>query len=428
MAPANGDLQLLKADYREAYKLGKTLGQGAFGKVKLATRRSDGIEVAVKLVNTNEWSERERKQFENEIRTLYELQHPNIVRLFDVYESEPRQYAMIMELASGGELFDRIQQRGSFSEQEAQFVMRKLLSALAYMHKKDIAHRDLKPENIMYATGEENSEPKLTDFGFAKKAQPIEEDVPAGATSPPPGALKTRLGSPNYVAPEILTSKTGYSTSVDIWSMGVILYILLCGYFPFYHENERELYRQIKAGKFDMPVEEWGHVSDNAKDLVRKMLQINPKKRITAHQALRHPWLRGEASSEIMPEETLKAFSDMNRIRKRSFKGAAQAIAAAVRTEKARGGEGKAEVGDVAVLAIQKARRAAAAAEEDKEYTNASMAFADEITSDEVRRPEPKGGAGRAAAGGAGARKPMHPAQAGNSGGGSPMCTSCALM
>ena len=257
------------------------------------------------------------------------------------------------------QLFDRIQAKGSFSETEAQAVMRKLLGALAYMHKKRIAHRDLKPENIMYKSATTDSEPALTDFGFAKKAQPIEEDVPQGGAAPPPGALKTRLGSPNYVAPEILTSKTGYDTAVDIWSVGVILYILLCGYFPFFHESERELYRQIKSGKYDMPDEEWRHVSNNAKDLVRKMLTLDPKKRITAHNALRHPWLRGKASGEVFPEEQLKAFADMQKIRKRSFKQAGKAVAAALRTAKAGGqGGGNANVGDVAVLATQKALRA----------------------------------------------------------------------
>lgn len=403
------------------------------------------------------------------------VQHPNIVRLFEVYEFEPRQYAMIMELASGGEvrrascvppaglttpflapdyppkhsllltravgatacdhgpiiqLFDRIQAKGSFSETEAQAVMRKLLGALAYMHKKRIAHRDLKPENIMYKSATTDSEPALTDFGFAKKAQPIEEDVPQGGAAPPPGALKTRLGSPNYVAPEILTSKTGYDTAVDIWSVGVILYILLCGYFPFFHESERELYRQIKSGKYDMPDEEWRHVSNNAKDLVRKMLTLDPKKRITAHNALRHPWLRGKASGEVFPEEQLKAFADMQKIRKRSFKQAGKAVAAALRTAKAGGqGGGNANVGDVAVLATQKARRAAAANQAGAAYPAASMAFADEITSEEVRRPEPKaaGDAGGAATKG---KSAMHEANAGGNSTPEPGCNpaSCVTM
>jgi hypothetical protein len=358
------------------------------------------------------------------------VQHPNIVRLFEVYEFEPRQYAMIMELASGGELFDRIQAKGSFSETEAQAVMRKLLGALAYMHKKRIAHRDLKPENIMYKSATTDSEPALTDFGFAKKAQPIEEDVPQGGAAPPPGALKTRLGSPNYVAPEILTSKTGYDTAVDIWSVGVILYILLCGYFPFFHESERELYRQIKSGKYDMPDEEWRHVSNNAKDLVRKMLTLDPKKRITAHNALRHPWLRGKASGEVFPEEQLKAFADMQKIRKRSFKQAGKAVAAALRTAKAGGqGGGNANVGDVAVLATQKARRAAAANQAGAAYPAASMAFADEITSEEVRRPEPKaaGEAGGAATKG---KSAMHEANAGGKSTPGPGCNpaSCVTM
>lgn len=415
---------ILKEDYKAKYSTGRTLGQGAFGKVKMGTRKSDNLDVAIKFVNSSEWSERERAQFENEVNVLFELNHPNIVRLYEVYEFEPRHYAMVMELARGGELFDRIQAKGSFSESEAASVMRKLLGALAYMHKKKIAHRDLKPENIIYADASEESDVKLTDFGFAKKslALGIDDENGGAATmlapssaakgqAPPPGALKTRLGSPNYVAPEILASKTGYGVGVDIWSMGVILYILLCGYFPFYHENERELYRQIKAGKFEMPEEEWGSISKNAKDLIKQMLAVNPKRRISASDALRHPWLRpGAASGELLSDEALAAFSEFNKDRKRSFRGAVETITAALRVEKletqmrsadnAGGLTPVAEsasaseiqpagVGDIATIAMQKARRAAAAKDEGGVYPVASVTFANELTGSTTRIPAP---------------------------------------
>ena len=189
---------------------------------------------------------------------MREIIHPNAVRLYAVYEYEPQKYAMVMEYAAGGELFERIQEKGNFNEEEASSIMRQLLQCLNFMHSDDhkIAHRDLKPENILFSSRGKDAEVKLTDFGFAKRVSSKDPHNMLNPDGPMGNVFTTRLGSPNYVAPEILASrKSAYGVEVDVWSLGVILYIMLCGYFPFYSDSEKELYKQIKGAKYDFPGE-----------------------------------------------------------------------------------------------------------------------------------------------------------------------------
>ena len=294
-------------DFNLEYDLGGTIGQGTFGKVKKATDKKTGQVVAVKMLGGKSFGTNELRAFLNECDILCEIDHANVPILHGIYECS-RKYTMIMEYASGGELFERIQSQGSFNEEAAANITRQLLSVLQYIHDKRIAHRDLKPENILFADCERDlgkATVKLIDFGFAKRMAP--HDAPPPREAQPKVAqssFQTRLGSPNYVAPEILTSKIGYGVEVDVWSLGVILYIMLCGYFPFYHENERELYRQIRKGSFDMPAEDWSHVSDAAKDLVNSMLKTDPRLRASASDCLRHPWIAkpGVASKQPFPQ------------------------------------------------------------------------------------------------------------------------------
>ena len=298
-------VKVKSTDYTCDYDLGGTIGQGTFGKVKKATAKDTGKVVAVKMLGGKGFGTNELKAFLNECDILSEIDHGNVPKLHGVYEGS-RKFAMIMEYASGGELFERIQAQGSFNEEAAANITRQLLSVLQYIHEKSIAHRDLKPENILFANADKDlaqAQVKLIDFGFAKRMT----GAPVGHSPQPAftqSSFQTRLGSPNYVAPEILTSKSGYGVEVDVWSLGVILYIMLCGYFPFYHENERELYRQIRRGSFDMPAEDWGHVSEPAKDLVNSMLKTDPRLRVSAQDCLRHPWIAkpGVASKQPFPQ------------------------------------------------------------------------------------------------------------------------------
>jgi len=214
---------------------------------------------------------------------MHKLNHPNCVQLYEMFETSKKIY-MVMELLTGGELFDRIVAKGSYSEKEASELVKDIVSAIAYLHSIGIVHRDLKPENLIYLSPKPDSPIKITDFGLAKYR--------AGKAD----AMTTACGTPGYVAPEVLKNEP-YDKAVDLWSMGVILYILLCGFPPFYHESTAALYKQIKKGEYDFPDPYWTDVSDAAKNLVRSLLCVDPKKRFSAKQVLNHPWIAGNAAS-----------------------------------------------------------------------------------------------------------------------------------
>ena len=296
------------------FQLREEIGKGCFGRVVKATDWRSGQPVAVKLVGGPGTKATTLKSFLNECAVhMQASDHPNVTNFVGVWEYQPLMYALATEFVGGGELFQKIRTLGSFSEECAAGIARQLLRVLVYIHDKGIAHRDLKPENILFSCGAArrdglDGEVKLIDFGFAKT-----KSLLADAADDP--RFRTRLGSPNYVAPEILSSRRGYGVEVDVWSAGVILYIMLCGYFPFYHEDEAELYRQIKRGEFDMPSEDWVGISRPAKDLVKKMLRLDPLKRVTARECLQHPWLAqpGVASKWPLPvasRERLAAYVD----------------------------------------------------------------------------------------------------------------------
>lgn len=305
------------ATFQRRFEMGATIGHGSFGKVKKATDRRTGEIVAVKLFTTRPGYESQFRQFLQECDILKVLDHPNIARFDGVYAVQDDTFALVMELATGGELFERIQAKGSFTEAEAATIIRQVLEALQHMHSRNIAHRDLKPENVLFEDTGTDGRVKLIDFGFAKRSSPSQSTTkplrPGNGTNTPSFAskgdklLSTRLGSPNYVAPEILYPHQGYGVEVDIWSLGVILYIMLCGYFPFYHDNERELYNQIRSGKFAMPDEDWGHVSSAAKDFVCSMLTPDPRLRASAGECLKHPWIAkpGVASKRPFPQASM---------------------------------------------------------------------------------------------------------------------------
>jgi calcium/calmodulin-dependent protein kinase I len=201
-----------------------------------------------------------------EVHILKSVNNPNIVELLDVYEDDENVY-LVMELLTGGELFDRIVNKypNGYSEKTASILIKKIVSSIQYLHKLGVVHRDLKPENLLYASEDNDSDIKITDFGLAKIAN--------GEVM-----LKTACGTPNYVAPEVLLNH-GYDSSVDMWSIGVILYILLCGFPPFYSENTPELFDQIINGVYDFPSPYWDNISNSAKSLIQGLLQVDPKKK-----------------------------------------------------------------------------------------------------------------------------------------------------
>ena len=334
---AKGRAMVVEGSVERDFELGATLGKGMAGKVVVGTprrRRKGQAEhsYAIKLFDTRNWTEADRKSFFRECLLMSKSKHPNIVGLVAVYRNMPGKYgtAAVMELCTGGELFDRLQKSGTLSEEEARMVAHKTLSALQHMHSLGIAHRDVKPENLVYESWEKDAELKLIDFGFAKsrhKLQSAGKNI-RGETD----MFRTRLGSPNYVAPEVLSSGTkGYTEKCDIWSLGVTLYIMLCGYFPFYHRIEKIMYQQIVTGDYSLEDPEWDCISSGAKHLVRRMLTVDPRQRPSAEECLREPWVSqsGTTKDQALPPSTFARFSEFNRIRKSKFVQAVRAIIAA---------------------------------------------------------------------------------------------------
>ncbi len=225
-----------------------------------------------------------------EIDIMRKLRHPHIVQLLDLYQTKEKLY-LVLELVEGGELFDKIIERGHYSEKDAADIVRQMLNGIKYMHENGVAHRDLKPENILCGN---KGEIKIADFGLSKDF---------GASN-----LQTSLGTPGYVAPEVLSGNP-YDNSVDIWSIGVITYVLLCGFTPFYAENQRELFEQILAADYTFPDPEWTEISAEAKDFISKILVTNPAVRLTAAQALDHPWIVDKAPARELPQ--LKSFRNL---------------------------------------------------------------------------------------------------------------------
>eukprot|EP01097_Dermamoeba_algensis_P001819 TRINITY_DN169_c0_g1_i2.p2 TRINITY_DN169_c0_g1~~TRINITY_DN169_c0_g1_i2.p2 ORF type:complete len:229 (+),score=47.05 TRINITY_DN169_c0_g1_i2:950-1636(+) len=208
------------------------------------------------------------------------LNHPNIVHLYDVFDSE-NELALVLELITGGELFDHIVNVGHFSEADAANLVKQTLSAIAYMHENGIAHRDLKPENLLLG-GEKKEIIKITDFGLSNELNPES------------GVLVTRCGTPHYVAPEVVQG-CPYDGAVDLWALGVITYIMLCGYPPFYGKTDNIIFERIMNAEYTFRSPDWDHISDNAKDFIRALLQINPGDRMSAAESLKHAWLANSA-------------------------------------------------------------------------------------------------------------------------------------
>ncbi|XP_017126090.1 calcium/calmodulin-dependent protein kinase type 1 isoform X2 [Drosophila elegans] len=267
----------------EKYNLHGLLGTGAFSEVRLAeSKDTPGDHFAVKIIDKKALKGKE-ESLENEIRVLRRLTHPNIVQLLETYEDKSKVY-LVMELVTGGELFDRIVEKGSYTEKDASHLIRQILEAVDYMHEQGVVHRDLKPENLLYYSPDDDSKIMISDFGLSKM-----EDS---------GIMATACGTPGYVAPEVLAQKP-YGKAVDVWSIGVISYILLCGYPPFYDENDANLFAQILKGEFEFDSPYWDEISESAKHFIKNLMCVAVEKRYTCKQALAHAWISGnEASSK----------------------------------------------------------------------------------------------------------------------------------
>ncbi|XP_062912927.1 calcium/calmodulin-dependent protein kinase type II subunit beta isoform X18 [Mobula hypostoma] len=294
--------------FTDEYQIHEELGKGAFSTVRRCIKLSTGQEYAAKMINTKKLPARDHQKLEREARICRLLKHSNIVRLHDSISEEGYHY-LVFDLVTGGELFEDIVAREYYSEADASHCIQQILEAVLHCHQMGVVHRDLKPENLLLASKCKGAAVKLADFGLAIEVQGEQQ------------AWFGFAGTPGYLSPEVLR-KEAYGKPVDIWACGVILYILLVGYPPFWDEDQHKLYQQIKAGAYDFPSPEWDTVTPEAKNLINQMLTINPAKRITATEALKHPWVcqRSTVASMMHRQETVECLKKFNARRK--LKGA----------------------------------------------------------------------------------------------------------
>lgn len=271
---------------KDHYTLGRVLGRGSFATVRRATCKKDESVWAVKIIVKSALNPEDKASLEKEVEImerLAELRHENIVQLRECFDGDT--FYMVMELCTGGEVFDRVVEKEKYSEDEAKIAIKQVACALQVCHSMGIVHRDLKPENLLYVSPE-SDQIKLADFGLANLLTPET-------------ALETACGTPGYVAPEILWG-SGYNKEVDIWSLGVITYILLCGFPPFYDEHQNRLFKKIRNGDYTFPSPYWDQVSDSAKKFVVSMLTVDPDERATADSVLHDAWMDDTSSAPLV--------------------------------------------------------------------------------------------------------------------------------
>jgi len=286
-------------DKKSKYRFGKTLGAGTYGIVREADSPSG--KVAVKIILKKNVKGNDQMVYD-ELEMLQTLHHEHIVKFYDWFESRDKYY-IVTQLATGGELFDRICEKGRFTEKDAAATIGQVLDAVDYLHQNNVVHRDLKPENLLYLSKAEDSSLVLADFGIAKHLDS------------PDGVLKTMAGSFGYAAPEVMLKK-GHGKPVDMWSMGVITYTLLCGYSPFRSENLADLIDECKHGRVIFHERYWKEVSKEAKDFIMTLLQPEPQDRATSSEALKNPWMTGKGATDhnLLPE--IRAYMAKARLRR----------------------------------------------------------------------------------------------------------------
>ncbi|XP_063996796.1 calcium/calmodulin-dependent protein kinase type IV [Pogoniulus pusillus] len=293
------------------FELECELGRGATSIVYRCRQKGTQKPYAVKMLKKTV----DKKIVRTEIGVLLRLSHPNIIKLKEIFET-PTEISLVLELVTGGELFDRIVEKGYYSERDAADAVKQILEAVAYLHGNGIVHRDLKPENLLYATPAPGAPLKIADFGLSKI---VEDQV----------TMKTVCGTPGYCAPEILRG-CAYGPEVDMWSLGIITYILLCGFEPFYDERgDQYMFKRILNCEYDFVSPWWDDVSLTAKDLVKKLIVLDPKKRLTTLQALQHPWVTGKAANFAHMDNAQKKLQEFNARRK--LKAAVKAVVASTR-------------------------------------------------------------------------------------------------
>lgn len=300
-------------DVRERFEFDEhdVLGEGGFAKVCRAQEKLTGVDRALKIIVKSRVPKYDR--LEREIKTMFSMDHPNIIKVFEYFE-DSKQIYLIMECCKGGELFDAILEQGRMSEADAAIIMQQIFKAMVYMHENGVCHRDLKPENFLFLKKApiKDNVLKIIDFGIAAHFEATRHSV---------ASFSSKVGTPYYVAPEVLPRFPRYSEKVDCWSAGVVLYILLSGIFPFKEEGTTATLQKVRTAKCTFPPEAFQGVSRAAKELIKKLLQKSPEQRLSAKEALRDPWLTSSASlptaslsSAVM--ENLRRYSAEHRFKK----------------------------------------------------------------------------------------------------------------
>mmetsp|Transcript_16625 Transcript_16625/g.39793 ORF Transcript_16625/g.39793 Transcript_16625/m.39793 type:complete len:503 (+) Transcript_16625:179-1687(+) len=281
----------LATGIKKYYDIGDTLGKGSFAVVKVGIPKDGSGNVAIKIIDKKD-AQFDKESLEMEIQIMKKVDHPNCIKLHEVFDEKTKMY-LVLDLVTGGELFDRIIARGHYSEKDAAHLLHDVVNAIGYLHSVGIVHRDLKPENLLYASNDESSPSydviKVADFGLAKVVNGMSDH-----------SMSTTCGTPGYVAPEVLEQAGGYGPEVDIWSTGVILYILLCGAPPFDQDLPvLTLFETIINQRYGFPEPMWTGVSPDAKDAIRRMMVADPKQRATPSQMLAHPFVRRYHKSDL---------------------------------------------------------------------------------------------------------------------------------
>jgi len=265
---------------QDFYEIDNTkLGEGSFASVSKAKNKSTGQTCVIKTMGKAQTKHVEH--FRREVAVMNMMDHPNIIKLHKCFEDQQSIY-LVLEMCSGGELFDRITNAGYFTEVQAAISMQQIARAVCYMHEHHVTHRDLKPENCLLMTQDpiEKNSLKIIDFGLSCSFS-------AGQV------LKTKVGTPYYVAPQVLAGN--YDQMSDMWSVGVIMYVMLCGYPPFYGKTEADVLRKVRLGNFSFQDADWKNISEDAKHLIRNLLKMNPRDRYTAEQPVNHKWIKNKA-------------------------------------------------------------------------------------------------------------------------------------
>mmetsp|Transcript_68674 Transcript_68674/g.217208 ORF Transcript_68674/g.217208 Transcript_68674/m.217208 type:complete len:398 (+) Transcript_68674:259-1452(+) len=338
-----------KGKVKDVYKIGRTLGTGGFAVVKLGVHKETKEEFAIKIMalppsgQSDDPDANTKEDIVKEINILINLDHPNVIYLREFYEEGNKMY-LVTELVTGGELLDAVLESGTYSESDARECFKQLMMGIEYLHSKNVVHRDLKLENLLLAKKGDLHTVKVADFGLAKKAAEAQ--------------LATVCGTPQYVAPEVIAGIPGlaYTEGVDMWSAGVVLYILLSGYPPFYDDSEPALFDKIRRGdySFDDPV--WDTISESAKDLVRSLLVVDPNKRLSASQTLAHKWITGSVNKTSLSG----AQKNLRKNYRSKFRAGVGTVIAMNRMKHALAGLGGNEDSDVSADDMKGAEAAAA--------------------------------------------------------------------